>query len=111
MATNWIEHDPLSLKYSGVRNDPCVYCVQIDGITVYVGSTRQFRTRFCEHKFRNGYENNIHLPWCSIANTHKLTVKVGFTKRYGDWVMRELRLIRRLKPDFNIAHKSPRIQK
>jgi hypothetical protein len=111
MATNWIEYDPLRIRYSGIRNDPCVYCVQIDGITVYVGSTRQFRTRFSEHKFRYGYGRNIHLPWCTIADTKKITVKVGFTKQYGDWAMRELRLIRRLKPDFNIAHKFPRIQK
>ncbi len=111
MATNWIEYDPLSLLYSGVSNSPCVYCVQIDGITVYVGSTRRFRSRFYEHKFRHGYANNIHLPWCSVDSKTKVCVKVGYTKKYGDWAMRELRLIKKLKPIYNIAHKSPRIQK
>lgn len=106
-ASLWSEHNPLSL--SGVANQPCVYCVKIDGIVVYVGSTRRFRSRFYEHKFRYGYWKNIILPWCDISLGQELSVKIKKSVRYGDWAMDEIRLIRKLRPVFNVAHKNPRV--
>ena len=107
MKKLWSEHNPLSL--SKVNNDPCVYCVKIDGIVVYVGSTRRFRSRFYEHKFRYSYGKTVILPWCEINVGQTLTVKIKQSRKYGDWAMDEIRLIRKLKPIYNKAHKNPRI--
>ena len=91
-------------------NVPCVYCVKLNDEIVYVGSTRRFRTRFYEHKFRYGYAKDVILPWAEISINDTLSVKVSLSKKYGDWAMRELRLIKRLRPIFNIAHKNPRVK-
>jgi excinuclease UvrABC nuclease subunit len=107
MSQSWIEYDPLRLE--SAKNDPCVYCVKINGAVVYVGSTRRFRTRFYEHRIRCGYAKNIILPWGEVNHDAELSVKVSFSKKYGDWAMRELRLIKRLEPKFNIAHKNSKV--
>ncbi len=109
MGKTWLNYSPFELN--AVPNEPCVYCITIDGVVVYVGSTRRFRSRFYEHKIRYGYANNIVTPWGTFGRSINIQIKVGFSKIYGDWAMRELRLIKKLRPCFNIAHKNPRIQK
>jgi len=64
---------------------PCCYCVYVDGQLVYIGQTNNLRERVAYHaghcKFPAGFG-----------------LKARFGDRYGDWAMRELRLIRRLSP-------------
>lgn len=81
----WIEFNPLG----PLPNYPCCYVVQLDGVSIYVGQTLGLRGRMHDHR-----------PWLKTLNG-RLRIKVRFAERYGDWAMREARLIRRLSPEFN----------
>lgn len=75
---------------SGLPRLPCCYVIQIDGLTVYVGQTLDLRSRMCTHR----------RTWLNAASG-VVRLKVRFGERYGDWAMREARLIRRLNPPMN----------
>lgn len=95
----WVEYDLMQggrlPRFSGV------YAVMFDGRLVYVGSSVDIANRFSEHKIRYGYGANIITPWCDLPATSRVTIKVRRSRIHGDWAMWELRLIRRLKPQFN----------
>lgn len=80
------------------------YVIYFDGDLVYVGSSRNVRNRFSEHKFRPGFARNIITPWQDVPDTTKITIKVKPSRRLGDWAMDEIRLIHRLRPLFNTHH-------
>ena len=86
----------------------CVYAVYFDDRLVYIGSSVDVRNRFSEHKIRHGYRKNIITPWCDVPNTTAITLKIKRSKRRGDWAMWEIRLIHRLRPEFNSQHKGRR---
>lgn len=65
------------------------YVFIIDGACVYVGSSVDLSVRMRQH--RNGPK------WAGRG----VTVKYRPSMKYGDWLMRELRLIRRLQPAHN----------
>ena len=88
-------------KFNQIPNKPGVYVICIDGLPVYVGQSFDVRSWLYAHNIRYGYARNILLPWGSIPDNQLVSVKVGFSKKYGDWTMRELRLIRRLQPKYN----------
>jgi excinuclease UvrABC nuclease subunit len=106
MSTLWKEYDPMSCHL--LPDIPCVYCLKLNGLVVYVGSTIRLRSRFYEHKIQHGYAKNIVLPWLSVGNDTEITLKVKSSKKYGDWVMDEMRLIKKLSPIYNKMHKNPR---
>ena len=66
----------------------CCYCVFDAGRLVYVGQTANLRARFASHKGEGI------LPASA-------SLKARFADKYGDWAMREIRLIRRLRPPMN----------
>lgn len=68
---------------------PAVYAIYDGSKLVYIGSTTGLRYRLKAH--RTGILRKLQNP----------QIKYSFTKHYGDWLMREARLIRRLKPQFN----------
>lgn len=74
---------------------PAVYVIYDGGKVVYIGSTAGLRYRLKAH--RAGILKKLQNP----------RIKFSFTKHYGDWLMREARLIKRLKPVCNnsSAHK------
>jgi hypothetical protein len=78
---------------------PACYAVYMDGRLAYIGQSNSLRSRLAGHNLRHGYANNFHTPWGSCRT---LLVKARFSEKYGDWAMRELRLIKRLKPAHNI---------
>ena len=84
---------------SGLPEAPCVYVFYLDGMLAYIGQTVDLRARMGMHKIRYSYSNKIITPW---GYADKVTIKVAFSSRYGDWAMRELRLIRRLEPKHNL---------
>lgn len=87
---------------SAMPRKPAVYAIYLDGDLCYVGQTVDLRNRFYEHKIRYGYGKNIILPWDDcVPDDTEITIKASLSVRYGDWAMRELRLIRRLRPRFN----------
>jgi excinuclease UvrABC nuclease subunit len=81
---------------------PAVYAVYLDQELVYLGQTSNLRNRFREHNFRFGYKKNVLLPWVDVPDYTVIRIKASGSKKYGDWAMRELRLIKRLRPRFNI---------
>lgn len=87
-----------------------VYAIYFDGDLVYIGQSVNVRNRWCEHQIRLGYAKNIITPWGDIPDKTVVTFKVSASRRYGDWAMRELRLIRRLKPLFNIQGKGRKLR-
>ena len=82
---------------------PAVYAIYFDGELGYIGQTVRLSGRL------SSYHIHINLfggplwvtPWGSF-NDVRIKFKLGH--RYGDWLMREARLIRRLKPKFNSSY-------
>ena len=84
-------------------SDPGCYVIYADGVVIYVGQAINVFRRLRAYNFRYGYGR---AQMCSFESEPtftcgELSVKVRFADRYGDWAMRELRLIKRLKPRFN----------
>lgn len=82
---------------SGKRGHPCndapttpgVYAFYENGKVVYVGSSVNVSRRIRQHLL--SYERFRHYA-----------MKVRPSRRYGDWLMIELRLIKRLNPLLNL---------
>lgn len=82
-----------------------VYAIFFDGTLVYIGSSTDISNRFSEHKIRYGYGKNIITPWCDLPSSTQITIRVKRSVRRGDWAMHEIRLIHRLRPEFNRQHR------
>lgn len=99
----WTSFDPIS-RFA-IPATPGVYVIFFDGRAVYVGQTANLRARFGSHKFRHAYaKDRVLTPWGSTESGVKVTAKARPTKRYGDWAMIEMRLLRRIKPILNSKH-------
>jgi len=97
--SRWCEYDFDDVRrWNQIKQLPGVYVVYADLYPVYVGQSTNIRTRLANHRFRRGYTNYIVLPWEKCLN---LTIKVKYSKKYGDWAMLELRLIKHLQPKYN----------
>lgn len=96
-GTRWVQLDPLT---SALPSLPACYVVYLDGRLTYVGQTTNLRARLRRGHLINyaRYSALIDTPWGFCAT---VTVKARFADRYGDWAMRELRLIHRLQPSGN----------
>jgi hypothetical protein len=79
------------LEYGGFPNVPACYVFIVGGQVVYVGSTANLNTRMRQHKNKTRGRD---LPWPHSD----VYVKYRPSKKWGDWAMLELRLIRRLQP-------------
>lgn len=102
-AEGWHRFD--ALRPSRMPPLPACYAIYWNGELVYVGQSVDLRNRFHLHRFRHGYGNNIHTPWGEAAGTDVFIVKAKFCGPYGSWAMREVRLIAKLRPKFNVHHK------
>lgn len=94
-----------SINYSENRSSlpkvSCCYCFYIENNLVYIGSSVDLRNRFSGHAFRYGYEKNFITPWGEFSEKTKFKIKYKPSVRYGDWLMIEARLIKKLRPIFN----------
>ena len=68
---------------------PAVYAIYDGPLLMYVGSTSSLRNRFGDHKKK------------SFIGFNFGHIKFSLSRKHGDWAMRELRLIKRLKPPKN----------
>jgi len=84
---------------------PAVYAIYFNNDLVYIGSSNNIRNRFSGHAFRYSYGKNIITPWQTVDSDVVIDLKFKVTKKLGEWSMREIRLIHRLKPLFNSHHK------
>jgi hypothetical protein len=64
------------------------YAIYHSGRLVYLGSSANLKTRLSQHLRRQ-------------RDNSEISVKVAPSRRNGDWLMREYRLIRRLRPRDN----------
>lgn len=76
------------------------YAIYIDGALAYIGQSSNLRARLATHKLQPSYGPDFDTPW-GYAKT--LIIKVKLYRRYGEWAMTELRLIKRLQPPLNCA--------
>jgi excinuclease UvrABC nuclease subunit len=98
--------------YRSAPQKPGVYVAMSGDRAVYVGSAVNLRNRLASHSERAKYcaqragfglDGDRH--WLLEPS---LRIMCRVSERYGDWLMIELRLIRRLKPEFNIQGNRPR---
>jgi hypothetical protein len=74
-----------------------VYVVYLGNRIVYIGSSWNLAERFSRYPIRC-----VEGVWCTPwGGSVHLTVKYKQSRRFGDWLMDEARLIRRLKPMCN----------
>lgn len=98
----WLSISPVHGFYLPSDLPPCVYVFIGDGVPLYVGQTTNLRARLRTHGFRYSYDNRVMTPW-NIPDPKTAALKVKFSERFGDWLMLEARLIRRLQPRCNVA--------
>lgn len=102
----WFGFDPMGLD--GVPRAAGVYVIFIDGVAVYIGQSANIRGRLQQHRFTWGYDGELKTPWASFEYGRQLTGRAKISRRFGDWAMWELRLIRRLRPAYNGTFTSSR---
>lgn len=110
--SRWQQFDILDYGPNGrlsIPARPGVYVIYFDGRPVYVGQSANLRARVSGHRIRHGYGKTIHTPWEELPHTAAVTVKVKCSRRIGDWAMWEIRLIARLRPEFNVHHQCRRV--
>lgn len=88
----------------------CCYVIYFNGELCYIGSTNNLRNRFSGHAFRHGYAKNFYTPWGMFKFPFEFRIKYSESRRYGDWLMREARLIRRLQPVYNTRLKGRKVK-
>mgnify|MGYP000202116532 CR=1 FL=1 len=82
-----------------------VYAIYLNQKLIYIGSSNNLRNRFSGHSFRYSYGKTFITPWIEVPSSDTMIVKFKPTKKQGEWAMREIRLIQRLRPIFNTHHK------
>lgn len=95
----WVAFDPIYPR--SLPRAPGVYVISLDGVAVYVGQSADIRGRLGAHNIRPGYGGELITPWGSISPAPAIQGRAKISRRFGDWAMWELRLIRRLQPKFN----------
>lgn len=98
-GSRWIYYD-MNLN-SNIAALPGCYVIYIDNKVAYVGSSINVRRRVNSHIQTSRYSATLKTPW-GVYIDNQISIKVHYILRYGDWTMRELRLINRLKPLFNV---------
>ncbi len=94
--TYWVQFCPMCPV--AVPMAPACYAIFIDDVLAYIGQTSNLRARMRAHKIDiHKFILQSDSPW----GTGDVRVKAHFGKKFGDWAMRELRLIRKLQPSRN----------
>jgi len=104
--SNWTKFYPTSNRLPASAG---VYVIFLHGKAVYVGQSLNLRQRFVGHNIRHGYGKDIHTPWGDFYDGDGdpcITGKYRVTRRYGEHLMWEARLIIKLQPRFNQRGKS-----
>lgn len=95
-GSEWVTTEP----FSGIARRPGVYVIYLDGKLTYVGQSENVLYRLFEH-LRFDEEKKLWVSRWGVAQ--KALVKAKYTRRLGDWLMWEYRLIQRLRPIGNRA--------
>lgn len=88
-GVRWITFDEPFIRRARLPRVPCCYVIYApDGKLLYVGQTFNVRARFAAHRREGLFPKDGY-------------IKIRCGEHYGDWLMREARLIRRLRPPMN----------
>jgi|SRR5579872_6530491 len=100
MGSNWKSARLFSDDPTDLPDLPGCYAIFGDGELVYIGSSENIRSRVCvSHRIEVAhYSDSVRTPWGYFTS---LVVKYRLSKKTGDWLMIEYRLIRRLRPRGN----------
>ena len=97
-GSRWVSFTP---DDTNVPPLPACYVVYLDGKLSYIGQTTDLRRMWLNHKIEIcRYSRAVQTPWGRHVD---VLFKVRFSTRYGDWAMREQRLIMRLQPPMNCS--------
>ena len=88
-GSKWLSFDNKAL----LPELPGCYVIYVDGVLAYIGQAVNVRARINGHAWKF---NNV---WSG----KRLLFKVRLGERVGDWAMREMRLLKRLKPPHNVV--------
>lgn len=90
MSWVWYTGEEWNIHY--LPSEPGVYAILDGNKVLYVGSSQNLKKRIsCHSKLLKTLPDGKYKFSCS--------------RRYGDWLMREVRLIRRLRPKLNVRGK------
>ena len=85
---------------------PGLYAIYVRGKLVYIGlSNRNVQRRVFKH-IKIAYDRSMptetlyETNW-GVVEESELVVKVAYSRKFGDWAAREIRLINRLRPQSN----------
>jgi excinuclease UvrABC nuclease subunit len=67
----------------------------------YIGSSRNLRNRVRQHMQRKFEPMSKYRPWPDLVRDGRMVCKYKESRRLGDWLMFEARLIYQLWPEFN----------
>lgn len=99
-GSRWVVYDIGDERSPLFPRLPACYVVYLDGRLSYVGQTADLAKRMSAHSLRIGYGGSCLSVW---GGHRSIMVKVRFATSFGDWAMREARLIYRLQPPLNCA--------
>ena len=88
-----------------VGREPGLYAIRFCSAIVYIGSSSNLRSRLSTYPIWPDSERPRCAPWSIyFDDRHELEVCVSGSRRAGDWLMREYRLVRRIMPRHNTHH-------
>lgn len=98
--SRWVSYNIDDLpEWLSIASLPGCYVVYVDSKLVYIGQSMNVSKRVKNHEINFArYSSLIQTPWGQFKS---LKLKVHYSVKYGDWAMRELRLIKKLNPKFN----------
>lgn len=94
---NWRYHSFI-FGLQGIESRGATYVFYCDGVVTYIGQSGNVKKRIGQYSIRMEDHGLIVTPWGVFRS---VVVKVRYGRRFGEWAMRELRLIRRLQPRGN----------
>jgi excinuclease UvrABC nuclease subunit len=100
MPSRWKIADWRTEAWCEIPAEAGVYVIYVNGHLLYIGSSCNLKKRLNTRRinFATGGPYEIKTPW-GWADSVK--VKYSKSKKFGDWLMREVRLIRRIRPEDN----------
>lgn len=93
----WLSFIPCNPGH--LPESPGCYVLTLDGKAVYVGQSNNVQARFYSHGIKCLGDELWQTRWGILRGD--LRLRVRFATLYGDWMMREARLLRRLRPSLN----------
>jgi|SRR5688572_24338286 hypothetical protein len=102
----------IAVERRWIPEGPGVYVVYQDNRVVYVGSSTRLQARVRRYFNKERWPFDLrhiapaeryNTPWNFYHAGDRIRVKVKYSRRLGDWLMWEWRLIHRLQPEFNKA--------